>query len=646
MTIRIIFCLIAFPFIGLPMSSPAAAQGTLDPAAGQIAFISTTCADPSSSCVPALAVMDANGANLARLTTIVTDELAWAPDGSRLVFASRGTLYVVPAGGGTPVVLSSADYDRAWPTWSPDGTRILFVNAGIQVVAAGGGAPIVLTNVQQNTAPAWSPDGKRIAFATNRDRPPDRYGPFELYVMNADGSAPLRLTTGVQVYGRPAWSTDGHRLVFSCNPDYAASTQLRVCAVNEDGSNFAVLGASWSDDFDPAWSPDGTRIAFATGRFGGPTACPDYWSSDIAVMNADGSNVTSIASPYPGGLASRPVWSPDGSRIAFTGYYVLYQDWPGTAGYACSEIPSVHVANDDGTELAYLASGGSPAWRPDPPTSSNLPPLAAFASACSGLACSFDASGSSDPDGTIASYTWTFGDGTTGSGATVNRTYGAGGSYAVSLTVADNAAATNQTTAVVNVNALPVASFTSACNGLACGFDASGSSDPGGTIASYTWTFGDGSTGSGATVNRTYVAGGTYTVILTVTDDDGATSTQAQSLTVVAPSRVHVGDLDGASTGQPNKSWTAMVTIRIHDGNHGLVANATVSGSWNNGGAGSCTTNATGQCAVSWSAISRTKTSVSFTVTNVAHATLVYQPADNHEPDGDSNGTIVTVNRQ
>src|SRR5207247_10379479 len=88
---------------------------------------------------------------------------------------------------------------------------------------------------------------------------------------------------------------------------------------------------------------------------------------------------------------------------------------------------------------------------------------------------------------------------------------------------------------VVTVNAPPVASFASACSGLTCSFSASGSSDPDGTIASYAWTFGDGTTGAGATTSRTYAAGGSYTVTLTVTDNAAAPSMQAHSVTVVPP---------------------------------------------------------------------------------------------------------------
>ena len=274
----------------------------------------------------------------------------------------------------------------------------------------------------------------------------------------------------------------------------------------------------------------------------------------------------------------------------------------------------------------------------------NAPPVAVFIFNCSGLTCNFDASGSSDSDGTVASYAWSYGDGTIGSGVSATRTYATGATYAVTLTVMDNAGVTSQTTGIVNVNAPPLPLFTSACGGLTCSFDATASSDPDGNIASYAWSFGDATTGSGAKVARTYAASGSYPVTLIVTDNGGAKSTLVQGVTVVPP-EIHAGDLDGARTIQSTK-WTAIVTITIHDSNHGLVANAAVSGSWNDGSTGSCTTNANGQCAVSRSGILKTKTSVSFSVTNVAQATLVYRPADNHDPDSDSNGTTVTVTKQ
>ncbi len=85
------------------------------------------------------------------------------------------------------------------------------------------------------------------------------------------------------------------------------------------------------------------------------------------------------------------------------------------------------------------------------------------------------------------------------------------------------------------VNQPPTASFTFNCNDLACSFDGSGSSDSDGSIVSYSWAFGDSSTGSGVTTNHTYANAGTFNVSLTVTDDDGATGNQVQPVTVTAP---------------------------------------------------------------------------------------------------------------
>ena len=80
--------------------------------------------------------------------------------------------------------------------------------------------------------------------------------------------------------------------------------------------------------------------------------------------------------------------------------------------------------------------------------------------------------------------------------------YSASGSYTVSLTVTDNRGGASTTTSVIDVvvpNVPPVASFTSSCTGLGCSFDGAGSSDADGTVASYDWTFGDGSTATGPT---------------------------------------------------------------------------------------------------------------------------------------------------
>ena len=174
------------------------------------------------------------------------------------------------------------------------------------------------------------------------------------------------------------------------------------------------------------------------------------------------------------------------------------------------------------------------------PAAVNAPPVASFTSSTNAATATFDATASSDPDGTIAGYAWDFGDGTNGTGATPSHTYSVSGTYHVKLTVTDNRGATGSTTndvsVTVSANQPPSAAFTSSVNNLTASFDGSGSSDPDGSVASYSWDFGDGSAaGSGAMPQHTYASGGTYHVTLTVTDNGGATGTVEHDVTVTPP---------------------------------------------------------------------------------------------------------------
>ena len=167
----------------------------------------------------------------------------------------------------------------------------------------------------------------------------------------------------------------------------------------------------------------------------------------------------------------------------------------------------------------------------------NVAPTAAFTSGCTAQACSFDATGSQDGDGSITSYAWDFGDGTTGTGASPTHSYAQPGTFTVVLTVTDDqgasSVASGSASPTAAPNQAPTAVFASPfCSLLACSVNGSGSTDPDGSIVSYSWDFGDGLTATGPTPSHTYSAGGTYNITLTVTDNQGATATAGRSVSV------------------------------------------------------------------------------------------------------------------
>jgi PKD repeat protein len=233
----------------------------------------------------------------------------------------------------------------------------------------------------------------------------------------------------------------------------------------------------------------------------------------------------------------------DGTKVAsstavatqsYTGYWRLGTDNVGSGASSASLAGSLDEAAIYPSVLSSAAvQQHYNLGRPIPP---NVPPTAAFSSSVAKLKVSFDAAASTDSDGTIASYAWDFGDGSSGTGVSPSHTYPATGSYPVVLVVKDNQNATTlvQHDVTVTANAAPAAAFGSECADLVCAFDAARSTDADGTIAGYAWNFGDGGSATGATANHEFGATGRYDVVLTVTDDDGATNAITQTVSVAA----------------------------------------------------------------------------------------------------------------
>ncbi|WP_376694712.1 PKD domain-containing protein [Wenzhouxiangella sp. EGI_FJ10305] len=301
---------------------------------------------------------------------------------------------------------------------------------------------------------------------------------------------------------------------------------------NESGGFLGVIECS-----GPSWKSCSSIPAVSTSDTNGADMLTQLGSnatvSTESTAPADGYDSydgTSMASPHVAGVAAL-VWSqvPTATATEIRDALAATAEDLGDAGRDNSYGYGLVQAAD---AVAYLGGDGG--------GDENTAPTASFTYSCTDLSCDFDGTGSSDADGDSLSYSWEFGDGGTASGSTASHTYANDGSYTVTLTVSDGEASDSDSQTVTvsaptEENEAPTASFTSSCTDLGCSFDGSGSSDSDGSIASYAWDFGDGSSGSGETASHSYAAGGAYTVTLTVTDDDGATNSTSQDVTVEEP---------------------------------------------------------------------------------------------------------------
>ena len=268
-----------------------------------------------------------------------------------------------------------------------------------------------------------------------------------------------------------------------------------------------TVSATDSTDTKASWANTGTCVDI----FGpGVNITSSWYTSTTATNTISG---TSMATPHVTGSAAlylelNPTATPAQVSSALTSN--------ATAG--------VVKSGGTGSPNLLLYTGFISGTPPTPVPA----PVASFTWSCSGATCSFDASATTAQSN--ASYSWSFGDNTSGSGRTASHTYAGGGSYTVTLTVSD-AGGTSRSTQTITVDApapapAPVAAFTYTCSGLTCSFDATTSQN----AASYAWTFGDGTSGTGVKVSHKFGYITNYTVTLTVKNSAGAANSTSRTV--------------------------------------------------------------------------------------------------------------------
>ena len=217
--------------------------------------------------------------------------------------------------------------------------------------ADGSGRVALTTDTVSDFDPVFSPNGKLIAFSRDTDpNPDDPVSNFEILVMKPSGAIQANLTQSAEGEFAPAFSPDGKRIAFVRDTAPGSAQIGDIFIAKADGSGAVNLtNTPTVNDFSPDFSPDGKRIVFTSGN--NPTV-------NIHLMNTDGSGRIQLTSGS-GFDDSSPSFSPDGKRIAFA-----RDTDPAPGGFAYK----VFVMNADGSGAASISgssSDDSPAYSPD-----------------------------------------------------------------------------------------------------------------------------------------------------------------------------------------------------------------------------------------------------------------------------------------
>lgn len=226
-------------------------------------------------------------------------------------FAGRQIFSIQPDGGGRMRLTHTAHRVNSQPAWSADGSQIVYVRqtanfhvSELVVMGADGSNPTSILTTPFRTdyvlflRPVWSPDGSHIAFCAAPPR-----GRTKIFVVQADGSNPVKLSGGRHNDCSPDWSSNGDIAFIDFEGRHDS-----LLTMNADGTDREVLGRT-GFSLHPSWSPDGDSIVFER-------SLPDERRTDIWVVGADGSGLAPLTDSTRR-WEFTPVYSPEGGEIAF-----------------------------------------------------------------------------------------------------------------------------------------------------------------------------------------------------------------------------------------------------------------------------------------------------------------------------------------
>jgi TolB protein len=212
-------------------------------------------------------------------------------------------------------------------------------DARIFIMNADGTNPAKLTSgPNDDMMPKVSHDGKKIAFASDRD------GKSQIYIMDIDGDNIKQLTYSYQgVNIAPAWSPDDTQISFGSSRENTG----QIWVMNVDGSNLRKLtSGDRGVCMNSSWSPDRKKIAFQA------MVVTDPWKFYIYSIDLDSGAVTRLTDT---GLDMSPDWSPDGKKIAFSS--------------SRGQKQAIYTMNPNGSGVTLLTSDTAidnyPCWSPD-----------------------------------------------------------------------------------------------------------------------------------------------------------------------------------------------------------------------------------------------------------------------------------------